>query len=82
MNERKAENLCSKKCEQCRHCCPTDLYIGRRQLRACVYLLDTGERRPCPAGEKCTVFSPKIEGKTVSGAIFCSKMPQNGLATA
>ena len=25
-------------------------------LRACVYILRHGKRRPCPGGEACTVF--------------------------
>ena len=29
-----------------------------RSLPACVYILDTGRRRPCPAGDGCTEFTP------------------------
>ncbi len=30
-------------------------------LPACEYLLRTGERRPCPAGEDCVVFTARSE---------------------
>lgn len=33
---------------------------------ACYYLIRTGKRRPCPAGDKCTEFKPKgKETKTI-----------------
>lgn len=37
-------------CEGCVH-----FYGAYRYNRCCNYLFDTGNRRPCPAGEECTV---------------------------
>ena len=34
----------------------------RQSIPACVYILDEGRRRPCPAGEGCTVRSPMPQG--------------------
>lgn len=51
-----ANGLCDNYCKDC---------VYRQALTngfciVCNYLLDTGKRRPCPAGEGCTV---KIKGK-------------------
>ena len=35
---------------------------GCQSIPACVYILDEGRRRPCPAGEGCTVRSPMPQG--------------------
>ena len=34
-------------------------------LRACVYILHHGRRRPCPPGAGCTVFEP-ADGRTAA----------------
>lgn len=40
----------SKKCGDCIH----GFYTGTDEW-GCQYILDTGEHRPCPAGDRCTV---------------------------
>ena len=47
------------KCNNCLYSCPVDLGEESEMLRACVYILHKFERRPCPAGEACTVFEPR-----------------------
>ena len=47
------------RCKNCRFSYPVDLGDGGEMLRACVYILRRGERRPCPAGDACTAFAPK-----------------------
>ena len=32
-------------------------------MPACVYILDTGRRRPCPAGEGCTEYERAPRGR-------------------
>ena len=41
---------------------PADRKWYRKSNPACVYILDEGRRRPCPAGEGCTVRSPMPQG--------------------
>ena len=58
MSLRERVSRCTARCRACGHC-----YIGFdmalcRSLPACVYILDTGRRRPCPAGDGCTEFTP------------------------
>ena len=50
------------RCARCRY--GRQVYLGESWEMAvmCAYLLRRYERRPCPAGEKCTVFEAK-EGK-------------------
>lgn len=52
-----------EKCKSCRYAYPVDLGDGGEMLRACVYILRRGSRRPCPAGEACTAFEPERGGK-------------------
>lgn len=63
MDTRDKRNLCGERCKRCIHSCLTDVYDGKTQMRACVYILDTGKRRPCPAGDKCTAFEPRKDTK-------------------
>ena len=56
----------SRKCLKCKHCKTTGAayagYIGKSTLNNhfyCDYLEDTGHKRPCKAGDACTVFEPK-----------------------
>ena len=46
-------------CETCRHARLVDIGEDGALLRACLYLLHSGERRPCPAGAGCTVYAPR-----------------------
>lgn len=56
----------SKRCLKCKHC-KTDgatytRYIGVSTLKNhfyCDYIGNTGSKRPCKAGDACTVFEPK-----------------------
>lgn len=41
------------KCESCVY----RTYVGEGgNIAACYYLIRTGHRRPCPAGDECTVY--------------------------
>ncbi len=53
-----------EKCDGCRFSIPVYMGDGEELLRACVYILRTGHRRPCPPGEQCRVFEP-AEGKEI-----------------
>lgn len=49
-----------KRCRKCYYSGPVDIGWGKvYPLYSCDYLLITGHRRPCPAGDACTVYSPK-----------------------
>lgn len=52
----------SKKCESCVH--RTRLGNGNGPV-ACYYIVNTGKRRSCPPGKKCTVYE-KGDPKTLS----------------
>ncbi len=45
-------------CRSCVFSCEVNVGEEREMLRACVYILHTGHRRPCPAGKGCTVYKP------------------------
>jgi len=47
------------RCRGCRYSFYADVGEEGAMLRACEYILQRGERRPCPPGEKCTVFEPR-----------------------
>lgn len=47
---------------KCRECIYGTTLGRARNMVGCYYMNRTGHRRPCPAGEKCTVFIPR-EGK-------------------
>lgn len=53
--------MCNK-CNKCLYSCPVDLGDNCEMLRACVYILLHGERRPCPPGAACTVYEPARGG--------------------
>ena len=44
------------KCNDCMYARTVDLADGRDLMKACVYILLRYEKRPCPPGEKCTVY--------------------------
>ena len=53
---------CTERCRSCGYC-----YIGLdmalcRSMPMCEYLLQTGRRRPCPAGDGCAAFRPAGDG--------------------
>ena len=50
-------------CIGCRFAAPVYMGDGEELLTACVYLLRTGHRRPCPPGDGCRVFEPACKGK-------------------
>ena len=45
-------------CGGCRFAVPVYMGDGEELLGACVYILRTGRRRPCPPGGACTVYEP------------------------
>lgn len=50
-------------CRGCRHYFEAaDPNCYRQSIGSCVYILDEGRRRPCPAGEGCTVRAPMPPG--------------------
>lgn len=46
------------RCAACRYNLPVYIGDGDELLTACVYILRTGRKRPCPAGDACSVFEP------------------------
>lgn len=49
----------SNRCEKCIHSVKLNMFETGGRLVACVYILDTYHRRPCPSGNKCTEYEPK-----------------------
>lgn len=49
-----------KRCRSCRYATGVDLGQDCEMLTACVYILHNGKRRPCPAGEECTVYESAV----------------------
>lgn len=45
-----------RRCATCRYSTWVDVGQDCEMLTACVYILRKGTRRPCPAGEECTVY--------------------------
>lgn len=43
-------------CAGCRYAVPVYIGDGDELLTACVYILRTGRRRPCPPGIGCGVY--------------------------
>ena len=54
------------KCDGCRFSVPVAFGEGDELMRACVYILRRGHRRPCPPGDACTVYEPAEAGTTPS----------------
>lgn len=46
------------KCKSCAFSCMVNVGEEREMLRACVYILHMGRKRPCPAGKECTEYRP------------------------
>ena len=57
------------RCSQCVYSCAVDMGDGGELMRACVYILHQGKRRPCPAGEACAVFRPGQTRQTRNGDV-------------
>ena len=45
-------------CGSCRFAVPVYMGDGEDLMTACVYILRTGKKRPCPPGGACTVREP------------------------
>lgn len=45
-----------EKCRNCRYSALMDMGEDGEMLRACIYILKTGTRRPSPPGENCTAW--------------------------
>ena len=63
-----------ERCEECRYGVPVYMGDGEELMCACVYILRTGRRRPCPPGRECRVFEPaqtdicaQAQGKEIFG---------------
>lgn len=50
--------MTNDRCAACRFDMPVYIGDGDELLTACVYILRTGHKRPCPAGDACSVFEP------------------------
>lgn len=57
-----------EKCKACRYGFQADVGDGGEMLRACLYIIKRGTRRPCPAGANCTVWEPDEAGRRERGA--------------
>ncbi len=53
--ERKEDGVMAK-CKSCRYSFLADIGEEGKLLTACVYILRTGSRRPCPFGRDCTAY--------------------------
>lgn len=51
-------------CEGCRYAAPVYMGDGDELMTACVYILRTGHRRPCPPGEGCTVREDAVRERS------------------
>lgn len=49
-------------CDGCRYAIPVYIGDGEELMSACVYILRTGHRRPCPPGAGCQVYEPAQAG--------------------
>ena len=65
-----SEGRLPAKCRACRYSASVDVGLEREMLTACVYILRRFERRPCPAGEACTVFEPWRRGERSDEALY------------
>lgn len=50
-----------KRCKTCIHY----YHPYKNGVEMCEYILNTGEPRPCPAGDKCTVYKKKKGAKKI-----------------
>lgn len=54
-------------CAGCRFASPVYMGDGEELMCACVYILRTGKRRPCPPGPGCLVREPAGEERPGGG---------------
>ena len=47
--------LCDESCDSCKFCTMAQDPSTEGFMNACIYILRTGHKRPCPPGELCTV---------------------------
>lgn len=59
----------SEKCEKCDYSTRVICNEYGRPGIACVYILFTGMRRPCPPGDSCTVFKQR-EGQGMKKMLY------------
>lgn len=48
--------LTTERCETCKHSSLMSGYDKRTATTCCLYILDTGEARGCPAGDECDKY--------------------------
>lgn len=72
--EKGGEDMDKKRCAGCRYAVPIYMGDGDELMTACVYILRTGRRRPCPPGDGCRAFEPAeaavgaaVMGKEIMG---------------
>ena len=49
------------RCSKCRYSFVSAAVEDNKYLPACIYILKTGKRRPCEAGENCVVFEKRMK---------------------
>ena len=53
--------MTTNRCAGCRHSCLVDVGLEGEMLRACLYILQRGKKRPCPSGDGCTAYERRGE---------------------
>lgn len=53
------EGKLPERCGSCVYSASVDVGADCEMLAACVYILKRYEKRPCPPGEGCTVYTPR-----------------------
>ena len=51
------------KCRTCAYAASVNVGVDCEMLLACTYIIRKGQKRPCPAGDGCTVYEPRRRGK-------------------
>lgn len=54
-------DLCTARCRRCRFGRRMDMTDDGRFYPACLYIVLTGRRRPCPPGDACTVYQRRAK---------------------
>ena len=62
LRQKGGQKMREKRCAGCRFAVPIYMGDGDELMTACVYILRTGRRRPCPPGEACRVYEPAVAG--------------------
>ena len=58
--------MTTNRCVDCRYSCMVDVGLEGEMLRACLYILQKGEKRPCPSGDGCTAYERRVREGSVS----------------